>query len=236
MKNYSEYVNQFGNALQSLSLLRKERSEFKQFLKKTRKNKKLNGLDLPSYLIMPGSIPLHLSSLPFPTLNESFLLILLLFIYLFFEQFYFSAKYNRQLREIIGNFSNLAVKRRFLSAPPRSLFIYLFARLFFFNVHLIAAVQRIPRYVMLLKELQKYTWAEHPDARDLNKALDKVSEIANVVNESKRKAEQYKEVHEIASRLKKLPKGLQLLQAHRRYRRRRRMGLMKIILNAFWID
>jgi len=49
---------------------------------------------------------------------------------------------------------------------------------------LIMPIQRIPRYKLLLRELVKYTPESHPDAEDLQSAYDKVSELADSMNES----------------------------------------------------
>jgi len=53
-------------------------------------------------------------------------------------------------------------------------------------------VQRIPRYNMLLKDLVKHTWEDHPDANNLNVALQKITEVAEYLNEKKRQAEMLK--------------------------------------------
>jgi hypothetical protein len=55
---------------------------------------------------------------------------------------------------------------------------------------LIAPVQRIPRYVMLLGALLKLSGPEHPDYARLTEAHAAVCQIADRINESKRKAEQ----------------------------------------------
>ena len=60
--------------------------------------------------------------------------------------------------------------------------------------YLIAPVQRIPRYVMLLEDLLKYTPQEHEDAEDLRAAVDKMREVADYVNEKKREAENLNKV------------------------------------------
>jgi hypothetical protein len=56
--------------------------------------------------------------------------------------------------------------------------------------YLIMPVQRLPRYIMLLRELHKYTPATHADAPLLAQAIDKVSAVTEFVNEKKRTAEQ----------------------------------------------
>jgi len=54
---------------------------------------------------------------------------------------------------------------------------------------LIMPVQRIPRYSLLLKDILKSTWRDHPDHDDLVVARDKVDEVATYLNEKKREAE-----------------------------------------------
>ncbi len=54
---------------------------------------------------------------------------------------------------------------------------------------LIMPIQRIPRYRMLLDALIKYTPVDHPDKKDLDLALVKIEEVANVINESLRNYE-----------------------------------------------
>eukprot|EP01103_Thecamoeba_quadrilineata_P009897 TRINITY_DN2019_c0_g1_i1.p1 TRINITY_DN2019_c0_g1~~TRINITY_DN2019_c0_g1_i1.p1 ORF type:complete len:948 (-),score=186.68 TRINITY_DN2019_c0_g1_i1:30-2873(-) len=46
----------------------------------------------------------------------------------------------------------------------------------------ITPVQRIPRYVLLLKDLLEHTWEDHDDRVPITRALVKLEEIANVVN------------------------------------------------------
>jgi hypothetical protein len=54
---------------------------------------------------------------------------------------------------------------------------------------LIMPVQRIPRYQLLLKELLKNTWPDHPDYVFLGQALDKIQETAAYVNDRAKEAE-----------------------------------------------
>jgi len=66
---------------------------------------------------------------------------------------------------------------------------------------LIQPVQRIPRYVLLLKELKKYTWPEHEEYDALVKALLKAQEIATHVNERKRQIENMSKTLEVQSKI-----------------------------------
>lgn len=56
--------------------------------------------------------------------------------------------------------------------------------------YLIMPVQRLPRYIMLLRELSRYTPPTHKDAPLLAQAIEKVSAVTEFVNEKKRVAEQ----------------------------------------------
>jgi hypothetical protein len=53
------------------------------------------------------------------------------------------------------------------------------------NSFLILPVQRIPRYELLLKDLIRHTWKEHPDYNNLEYALVKIHECAKNVNRLK---------------------------------------------------
>lgn len=54
---------------------------------------------------------------------------------------------------------------------------------------LITPIQRIPRYRLLVTQLLKHTKDSHPDYASLNRALNKIVEIADKLNESLRRAE-----------------------------------------------
>ena len=71
---------------------------------------------------------------------------------------------------------------------------------------LIAPVQRIPRYRLLLRDLIKVTPEEHVDFKNLNKSLDLIMEIATFVNEQKREAENEKKVNTLQEILSDEPK------------------------------
>eukprot|EP00052_Salpingoeca_macrocollata_P024281 m.216372 g.216372 ORF g.216372 m.216372 type:complete len:813 (+) comp22215_c0_seq1:195-2633(+) len=55
--------------------------------------------------------------------------------------------------------------------------------------HLIIPVQRVPRYLLLLRELRKRTPQSHPDSADLDTAIAKVENLASQMNEAKKKVE-----------------------------------------------
>jgi len=66
---------------------------------------------------------------------------------------------------------------------------------------LIVPVQRIPRYVILLEEMARYTDSLHPDYKDLTLALSKMHKIADYVNEKKRDFEALAQVSSIQDTL-----------------------------------
>jgi len=66
---------------------------------------------------------------------------------------------------------------------------------------LIVPVQRIPRYVILLEELARYTDPKHPDYKDLTMALEKMHSIADYVNEKKRDFEALAQVSQVQDNL-----------------------------------
>jgi len=66
---------------------------------------------------------------------------------------------------------------------------------------LIVPVQRIPRYVILLEEIARYTDTTHPDYKDLSLALSKMHCIADYVNEKKRDFESLAQVSAIQDTL-----------------------------------
>jgi hypothetical protein len=63
-------------------------------------------------------------------------------------------------------------------------------------------VQRLPRYILLLRELYKHTPPTHADEPLLAKAVEKVSAVAEFVNEKKRSAEQLMQLHALQQQLK----------------------------------
>ncbi|EGC29927.1 hypothetical protein DICPUDRAFT_4855, partial [Dictyostelium purpureum] len=80
---------------------------------------------------------------------------------------------------------------------------------------LIMPVQRVPRYYLLLTDLFKHTWPEHPDYENLKNALDKLKDVASFLNERKRESENFQKFTEIQSIL--VGKVPQLFTPSRRY-------------------
>lgn len=71
---------------------------------------------------------------------------------------------------------------------------------------------------MLLQDLVKHTPSKHADHAELNKALKKMKDVADYVNERKREAENLTQVLAIQSKL--TGKFENLAEPHRRYVRR----------------
>eukprot|EP01117_Protostelium_nocturnum_P002599 TRINITY_DN1336_c0_g1_i2.p1 TRINITY_DN1336_c0_g1~~TRINITY_DN1336_c0_g1_i2.p1 ORF type:complete len:754 (+),score=383.53 TRINITY_DN1336_c0_g1_i2:177-2438(+) len=59
---------------------------------------------------------------------------------------------------------------------------------------LLEPIQRIPRYEMLLRDLNRKTDKEHPDHKDISAALQKIEEITKWINDAKRNSEQIAKV------------------------------------------
>jgi hypothetical protein len=59
---------------------------------------------------------------------------------------------------------------------------------------LITPIQRIPRYLLLLKEMLRHTPADHPETEQLQRAVEKIAAIAEHVNQSKKRAEDFTKV------------------------------------------
>mmetsp|Transcript_8088 Transcript_8088/g.34037 ORF Transcript_8088/g.34037 Transcript_8088/m.34037 type:complete len:491 (-) Transcript_8088:82-1554(-) len=81
---------------------------------------------------------------------------------------------------------------------------------------LIMPVQRLPRYEMLLKDILKHTWVDHPDYEDLQQAVGIINGIATFVNERKREEENFSKMADVQRRMvgKKTP---DLVQPHRKW-------------------
>jgi len=86
---------------------------------------------------------------------------------------------------------------------------------------MILPVQRIPRYRMLLAELYKNTWEDHPDFKPLSEACRNVNETAQSVEDSQEKYANINKIIAIQQDLK-IPRKLEkeigtLLQADRKF-------------------
>jgi len=77
-----------------------------------------------------------------------------------------------------------------------------------FTQFLILPIQRIPRYVLLLSDMVRYTPRRHEDYSKLNLALEKMRTVAEYVNEGKRLVENLQEVAKVQEKLHgKLPEN-----------------------------
>ncbi|KAF2074909.1 hypothetical protein CYY_003786 [Polysphondylium violaceum] len=66
-----------------------------------------------------------------------------------------------------------------------------------FNSFLVMPVQRLPRYIVLLQAIEKYTSQDHPDFGQVSLALVQLQDLTLYLNESKRKASQEDKIDEI---------------------------------------
>ena len=80
---------------------------------------------------------------------------------------------------------------------------------------LIQPIQRIPRYSMLLNDLLKNTWSDHPDIKNLEKANDEIQKIATFLNEKKREAENMSKVTQIQEIINRTNEKFNLISAGR---------------------
>lgn len=62
-------------------------------------------------------------------------------------------------------------------------------------------IQRIPRYVLLLEDFLKHTPPNHLDFENVDAALKKVKDVAMLINEKKRQAEEFSILIDIFNRL-----------------------------------
>jgi len=67
--------------------------------------------------------------------------------------------------------------------------------------YLIQPIQRLPRYMLLLDQLLKFTPPHHIDHRNLDLAFNKVKKITEYLNEAKRNAESSNKIMEIEIQL-----------------------------------
>ena len=70
---------------------------------------------------------------------------------------------------------------------------------------LIAPVQRIPRYLLFIRDLLKHTDKEHPDHKLLSNALEKVHTVAVAVDEGISRAERLNKVLSVQARIVAAP-------------------------------
>jgi hypothetical protein len=66
---------------------------------------------------------------------------------------------------------------------------------------LIKPTQRICKYPLLIREIIRHTPQDHPDHQPLAEVLQKIEDIVNVVNESARLAESFRQIVKIQSKL-----------------------------------
>ena len=89
---------------------------------------------------------------------------------------------------------------------------------------LIMPVQRVPRYILLLRDLFKHTWSEHPDYANLQQAASQMEELTQFLNMKKQEAENLNRLAALATFFKgKI--DINLAEAHRRFIREDRFAI-----------
>eukprot|EP01105_Mastigella_eilhardi_P000020 TRINITY_DN1003_c0_g2_i1.p1 TRINITY_DN1003_c0_g2~~TRINITY_DN1003_c0_g2_i1.p1 ORF type:complete len:1350 (+),score=306.79 TRINITY_DN1003_c0_g2_i1:364-4050(+) len=84
------------------------------------------------------------------------------------------------------------------------------------NSFLIVPVQRIPRYKLLLEDLLKHTFPEHPDHKYLEEALGTIKTVAREINEEIKAQEARQKMLELQQRVGHMP-GIKLVVPHRHF-------------------
>jgi len=102
----------------------------------------------------------------------------------------------------IDNFGNSTtlIKQKIATSPEFAAFIKKQTRVsrqLQLEDFLIMPVQRLPRYVLLLKEIAKHTEPGHPDEEHLKTVLDKLQEILSFLNNSKKKVDHLEKISSI---------------------------------------
>lgn len=90
--------------------------------------------------------------------------------------------------------------------------------------YLIMPVQRIPRYVLLLKEITKHTPPDHPEYRNHLMALEKVKAIAAHINSAKADAEALAKLMQVQYKITNC--NFELVQPHRQIVRE---GILQVV-------
>lgn len=80
--------------------------------------------------------------------------------------------------------------------------------------YMIQPVQRVPRYVLLLKELKRQTSPSHPEFEPLGEALVAVQRVALIINEGQRAVENMSKLMAVQQRI--IGEFETLIQPHRR--------------------
>lgn len=80
---------------------------------------------------------------------------------------------------------------------------------------LIAPIQRIPRYLLLLQDIKKRTPKNYIDYNDIDCALNKVNDITNHINERQREIENMSQCLQIQAKLRGLK--VNIVEPHRKF-------------------
>lgn len=81
---------------------------------------------------------------------------------------------------------------------------------------LVQPVQRVPRYILLLRELLKHTPSDHPDHAGLVQALERAQRVAELLNTRRREGENASEYARLRGVVTGLPRDTPFCVPHRR--------------------
>ena len=81
---------------------------------------------------------------------------------------------------------------------------------------LVQPVQRVPRYILLLRELLKHTPSDHPDHAGLVQALERAQRVAELLNTRRRQGENASEYARLRGVVTGLPRDTPFCVPHRR--------------------
>ncbi|OHS97030.1 hypothetical protein TRFO_36813 [Tritrichomonas foetus] len=71
-----------------------------------------------------------------------------------------------------------------------------------FDAYLITPIQRLPRYILLLRELMKYTPKSHPDYEDLSIAMKKINAVTHEIENAGDTVKKVKYIKDLDDRIK----------------------------------
>ncbi len=166
----------------------------------------------------------------FPCLLSCFVLL----SFVFCLSFVFSFLLTFELRYIVyvSNFELSTLKIRELKKREKSRFAELVHEVFVnlgdptndLASMLVTPVQRIPRYLMLVKDLLKYTSPQHPDYNNLIRAVKIMTDTTILVDRKAEDAKNAQKVLEVADSIVESP--LSIVQPNRKWVRDGAVGLV----------
>lgn len=81
---------------------------------------------------------------------------------------------------------------------------------------LIMPVQRVPRYILLLTELYKHTWPDHPDYANLKQSAEEMEKLTKFLDHKRKESENLNKLASL-THLFKNKLNLNIVEPHRRF-------------------